>query len=129
MYVVWWPFQLNSAADVSGKSFTKCGDFNDKMLCTGKNSKDNNLSYWVSWCVPVNCTRKHAAQDITEYKTSEKLIEVHPVLEQYIKLEAQIFFQLDKQACVFFIFPSPDAEFAKQVNSNYSKLISLFFKY
>ena len=56
MYVVWWPFQLNSAAGVSGKSFTKCGDFNDKMLCTGKNSKDNNLSYWVSWCVPVNAT-------------------------------------------------------------------------
>ena len=100
MYVVWWPFQLNSAAGVSGKSFTKCGDFNDKMLCTGKNSKDNNLSYWVSWCVPVNATVQGNMlhKILSNTKHQKKLIEVHPVLEQYIKLEAQIFFQLDKQA-------------------------------
>ena len=67
-------------------------------------------------------TRKHPAQDIIKYKTSKKLTEVRSVLEQYIKLRSlSTVFQLDKQA--------PDAEFAKQVNSNHSKLISFFFKY
>ena len=75
----------------------------------------------------VGCSRQRNWQGnilhkiLSNTKHQKKLTEVHSVLEQYIKLRSlSTVFQLDKQA--------PDAEFAKQVNSNHSKLISFFLQ-